>query len=132
LNGSHSDSELRGDLGLRQRGEKPKLHETRQPRRRLRQPRASVIDRDEHFRFVVSGHGMLVERDLVQSTATTPGGARSRAIHEYVSHRDRRHRAEVRLVPPRAGGAGRQLQIRLVHQRGRVQRLIDVVAARPR
>ena len=70
----------------------------------------------------------FVERDARLAAAALQRVARARALDQDLPHRVRRDRAEVRAVLPALRAVLQQLQVRLVDERRRLQRLARALA----
>ena len=82
-------------------------------------------DRDEERRRCQS----LVERRMFAPGSTLAGLARPGEVHEDSPHQTRREREEVRPVLPGDGARVDQPQIALVHEAGRLQRVMGTFPA---
>jgi len=80
-----------------------------------------VVDLQDNVGLIVHGEVDVVERDSAPSAASLERATLSRAIDDDVAHRQRRDRQKMRSIAPFAARLLRQLEICLVHERGRRQ-----------
>ena len=100
--------------------------------------RALISDIDE--RLVEGQNGSVrrarqescfIEVHFESAAAALVYAACARGVHQDAPHQLRRHREKVRAIVPVGRGAARHPEIRLVYERGRVERMIRPLGAQP-
>jgi len=81
------------------------------------------VELEERLGVVVDGDECVVERDRAMCTAALLGDPTSCTIDENVSHRDGRDTQKVRAILPVRSSRMRKLEIELVNERRRGQRV---------
>ena len=122
LHRPHGDAECLRDLVLGESTEEAALHHLRQPRLQLGKPIHGFVQLEERLGLVIHGDLLFVQRDALLLTTALEPHARLRAVHEHVTHRHGRQREEVRTVSLFRSRVIHELQIRFVHEPGRLQR----------
>src|SRR5262245_39737974 len=113
-----------GGLLDREAAEEPQLDDARLARVELGEAIERRVERDEIDRPLGGGRvEAFVEGDARLSAAALECVARARPLDQDLPHGVRRDRAEVRAVLPPLGTILQQLQVGLVDERSRLQRL---------
>ncbi len=112
-----------GRLLLGHPGEVAALDDARQPLVERREPLQRAIDRQHQLRLRLDPELGAVERQVRQPAAALERRALARVVHQDAPHRPRADGVEVPPVLPVHPGLVHQLDIGLVHQRSRIQRL---------
>ena len=121
--GTHGDTERLGGLLFAHATEEAAFHDACESGVELRELIERVVQLEERFRFRIDGGEILVEGDVPMWAATFLGFSPARVVDENVAHRDGCCTEEVRtILPIGASGAG-ELEVELVNESSRRQRI---------
>jgi hypothetical protein len=90
----------------------------------LLEPGESVIQGEHRNLIRFRGFGGLLERDSLSAVASFPCCSPPGVIDEDPAHHLRRNPIKVRSIPPVDAALVYQAQVRLVNERGRLQRMV--------
>ncbi len=107
----------------RQPGEEPQLDDAREAFAEGLEPGQRGVERHELARAFLVGDVDAVERDLVHAAAALLPRCPARVVDDDLPHRLGGDGEEVAAIRPVGAGAVDQLEIRLVHEHRRVDRL---------
>ena len=129
LHGGGRDAHRLGRLLDRQPAEEPQLDDARLARVELGQPGERGVERDHVDRALGRRRLQpLVERDARLAAAALQRVARARPLDQDLPHRVRGDGGEVGAVLPALGAVLEELEVRLVDERRRLQRLARALA----
>jgi hypothetical protein len=83
-----------------------------------------LMELEQRLGLVVGGDQLVLERHVLTRTAALLSGAPARPVDEDMSHRDGGDSEKVRAIAPVRATGARQLEVELVHERRRRERIV--------
>src|SRR5262249_9047311 len=124
LDGRGREVERGGGLFDAEPGEVPQRDDLRLARVGLLEPGERLVDGYEIGQRGIGAHDAAIEIDAVLVAAVLDALVVARALDEDAPHGERRGGEEMPAAVPPAILIARHAQVRLVHERGRLQRLV--------